>query len=838
MRALICLLLITLAVGAFAADLPLQPFSYHEGFEAGAPKVSLWASRGNAPTINFLGPTDEKAFEGKQSLKLDVTYGDSPYYYFGLPVRVPAAGKLKMSARMWVQEVKGHAGFGANVFFPPTTQSGCSTFESYNKPTGEWKLAQADLVEFGEKSAAGVISHYVAGADGKSVGVMLDRWAIFLSGGTPGAHVVVYLDDVRIEGEVPEEKAYLAQATATFDAVQAKFKQQVQAWQQQFAAAAPNVNAAEAFVADAPALVASIKKSHERAQELLGQFAKSNAASPAQVTELKGHLAVLEQGPRNLAIVKAARAAGRKFLVYPRSHAVSAVRRGGIESMLTTTADTALAISACPGEYESVSAMVYALQDVRGMSASCTGLKGKSGSIPASAIDIRLLKSWFQGASNNIGFTPQKWLIPELLLKDDKLVRVDLEKQDNYLRSTGEDGKEEYLLCSGPDSANLANVRPIDAEKLQPVDLAAGETREFWVTVHLPEKLAAGVYEGNLTLTSSAGTASLPVKLTVNPFELQPSRLIYSIYYRGVLSADGKPTIGSEGKSEQQYRAEMDDLKAHGVLYPTNYLGWDEQRLPRLLDLRKAAGMPGGPFYNLGYGVGPRPEAQLPQTQQEVMKWITFLKPYGYTDVYFYGTDEATGEALISQKATWKAVQQAGGKTFVAGYKGTFEAMGSLLNTAVLAGPPDPEEAKKWHSVGSQAFCYANPQVGVEDPTVYRRNFGLVLWKAGFDGAMDYAYQHAFHHVWNDFDDRTYRDHNFTYPTVSGVIPTIAWEGFREAVDDVRYVTTLEKAIKQAKPARAAVAKQAQAWLDALDPSSADPDETREEMVQWITKLR
>ena len=32
--------------------------------------------------------------------------------------------------------------------------------------------------------------------------------------------------------------------------------------------------------------------------------------------------------------------------------------------------------------------------------------------------------------------------------------------------------------------------------------------------------------------------------------------------------------------------------------------------------------------------------------------------------------------------------------------------------------------------------------------------------------------------------------------TVDGVIDTIAWEGYREGVDDVRYVTTLQKAIE------------------------------------------
>jgi hypothetical protein len=369
------------------------------------------------------------------------------------------------------------------------------------------------------------------------------------------------------------------------------------------------------------------------------------------------------------------------------------------------------------------------------------------------------------------------------------------------------------------------------------VDVAAGESREFWVTVHVPDNAAPGTYDGTLSFASQGGTATLPLRLTVHPFALEQPALTYSIYYRGTLSADGQPTISSEGKSEAQYRAEIADMKAHGVLYPANYQARGD-KLQRALEIRRECGMPTGAFYNLGYCVGPQTEAQLPDLRAQVSWWIETLKPYGYTTVYFYGIDEATGEALARQRAAWKATQECGGKTFVACYKATFEAMGALLNTAVLAGAPDPEEAKKYHAVGSQAFCYANPQVGVEDPAVYRRNFGLVLWKAGFDGAMDYAYQHGFNHVWNDFDDKTYRDHNFTYPTLTGVVPTLAWEGFREGVDDVRYVTTLEKAIRGAPAARRQEADAAKAWLAALDPSTADLDAARAQAAEWIGRLK
>ena len=66
---------------------------------------------------------------------------------------------------------------------------------------------------------------------------------------------------------------------------------------------------------------------------------------------------------------------------------------------------------------------------------------------------------------------------------------------------------------------------------------------------------------------------------------------------------------------------------------------------------------------------------------------------------------------------------------------------------------------------------YGNPQVGIENPEIYRKNYGFALWNAGYDGAMDFAYQYTEGtSIWNDYDapayDGTqYRDHVFAYPT-------------------------------------------------------------------------
>ncbi|MFL2869417.1 MAG: hypothetical protein ACJZ8O_01600 [Pirellulaceae bacterium] len=83
--------------------------------------------------------------------------------------------------------------------------------------------------------------------------------------------------------------------------------------------------------------------------------------------------------------------------------------------------------------------------------------------------------------------TASKRLVPELLLKDDDLVRVDSENETNSVRSTAEDGSTKYLSASGKDPKALEELRPVDAATLQPVTIPAGTMKQFWLTLHIPQ---------------------------------------------------------------------------------------------------------------------------------------------------------------------------------------------------------------------------------------------------------------------------------------------------------------------------------------------------------------
>lgn len=817
--------------------LELQPFSYREDFEEPR-EMALWATNGKEE-IGFNGVTDEKAYSGKKSYKLDVTIKDGSYHYFGIKLRAPCAGELKFSARMWVETISQGAsvGLGYNMLFPPTTHSGCSPFDTVRAQTQEWKLVTGDLVAAGEQTARGVMSSYTAGVEGKDVSPFLELWGLFIYGGD-GAHVVVYVDDVKIEGKVPDAAAFEAQGRDHFAAAKARTQKRIADWRARVTAASDELNALPQPEGFAKKILDTARKNIESATALLNETEKRGYVNPSEVMVIENSLEIATNAGPSLKALADSMKEGLPYIPYvPKAITNSRITPDSL--VIPGRIGREIAMAACPGEFESANFVLQTLAPIKGLRVEATDLTSGKGRIAKDAVNVRVVKCWYQ-AGISIGDRSHKQLTPELLLKDDALVRVDYQKQENYLRSTDAAGNATYLLCSSKDSSNLNDVQPRDADTMQPVDLDADSVRQFWITLHVPDKTPAGDYEGSIKL-SAEGTKSSEFRLKVHvyPFQLAACPLRHSIYYRGILTPDGKGSVSSEQKSDEQYAVEMRDMHEHGVDYPTVYQAYDETLVNKMLELREHAGLPKGPLYVLGQGTGSEsaPE-KLAGYTAGMQRYTNAVKPLGYNEVYFYGADEATGEALIAQKVAWKNVQDTGGKTFVACYAGTFEVMGSLLNLAIYAGAPSKEEAEKYHKVGSQIFCYANPQVGNEEPETYRRNFGLLLWKNNFDGAMDYAYQHSFHHAWNDFDDSSYRDHVFAYPTVNGVVDTVEWEGYREAVDDVRYIATLQKAIEKARKvkARSALAAEAEKWMNDIDPSG-DLDAIRKTAADWIVRL-
>jgi hypothetical protein len=846
----VLVLSVSLRVGSAETVLPLQKFSYHEDFEQQDP-VEFSASNGKYK-VNFKGLTSERSYSGKKSFKLDVSFESGGYFYWGVRFKraVPAEGRLGFSGRIFVaRESTGGAGFGVNLALPPTSHLGCAPRLGYGKQ-GEWTLITSDLAEEAKRTARGVCGKM--GLSEADEGRYLNGWYVALTNACPGARVVVYIDDLRVEGEVPAEAEYKKEIERRWALAGKKIQRTVTSWKSAIPRIEMELAALGALSEEARVQVEASRERVARVRAFIAQAEKGGPIglwetvetvlpSPDRLEAMAGSFPAMLGNFRGIQQGKIKTGDVVIHVVPP----ISGLKRLPADGLVFGAMSDTLSVVACPGEYEPASFVVSALRDIASLKVEASDLSGASGVIPCASIDISVVKCWYQAASawkDVFLFGPaahERHLVPELLLKDDSLVKVDHAKKENYLKLSYPGGRTEYVCTSNRDPKPDLFAPPVeefpvrDSPALLPVNIGKGTGKQFWITVRVPDGSRSGVYAGKITLSTSEGLIrELELTLRVLPFKLSPCPVIQCLCYRGTLDPAGRGTVSSELKSETQLRREMQNMFAHGVTNPTCYQrGLTAEGLGRYLKIREEVGMSKDALYYLGADIN-----SSPSTIRDV---VAFAKSYGIREVYFWGVEEwPSAKELLSARAACQRVHAAGGKVFGGGSKIYFEPLGDLLDFFTLGGPPDKAEAARWHSVGHKITCYCNPQVGAENPELYRRNYGLLLWLNDYDGDQNYAYQHSFGNIWNDFDFSTVRDHVFAYPTVDGVIDTIAWEGHREAVDDLRYLATLLKAIEQAKASRAKaqLATEAESWVRAMD-VGGNLDALRAKIVDWILRL-
>ena len=238
--------------------------------------------------------------------------------------------------------------------------------------------------------------------------------------------------------------------------------------------------------------------------------------------------------------------------------------------------------------------------------------------------------------------------------------------------------------------------------------------------------------------------------------------------------------------------------------------------------------------------------------------------------------DEAKDEALRGERESIQAFHSGGGKVFVACGQDFYKRVGDILNLPVLMYPaplprglrrkfrgrevllhteqfvealsprallvPDAQEIIKGvHQNGFKIFTYFDLVAGSPFPEVHRRIRGLGMWKAGLDGTMTWSYSHIAKpdpEKIIGYPAEQMMAHSYVWRGRDSVIDTLSWEGFREGVDDARYLATLLEAQKQAcaDGRHTDLVEQTRNWLDNLDVDT-DLDAMRQEMAGRIEAL-
>lgn len=529
-----------------------------------------------------------------------------------------------------------------------------------------------------------------------------------------------------------------------------------------------------------------------------------------------------------------------------------------------------LNLIAAQGEFEPVSFVAFPFVDIARLEVKATDLAGGGATIPASTVDVKTVKCWYQAGTawhSYFADPTRRELTPELLLNDDSLIKVDRKTKDNYLRVDYPAGSE-YVWVSYPKRAdpglfNHATEPVADSRKLLPVRLTAGEAKQFWITVRPPSDAAAGQYSGKIGLTADGiSVGELTLNLRVLPFQLPLPRTYYDLereFYTGIYnhcSIAGHLVLNGDDfeQAGRKLKAELENMRDHNLMHPLvrGHRGKRLDALKRQLELMKEVGLSTRPLFGGVHAFTDYGWMRAPKDKRGSEVFETFKKHVdqglavieevlGHHDVYCDGWDEPGQSTLVSQRECWDYVHSKGARIYSTGRDMHLEYAGFNEDFINYPGWPNSESARKWHALGGRITSYAGPHTGPENPDYIRRTHGMQLYKADYDGTFNYQYYEGNPNIWNDFEKTIYRSFCMVYPTKEGVIDTIAWEGFREAVDDVRYATKMRQlanaAIATGKVGPRYAGKKAIQWLANFDEKSGDLNTMRMEMINTILAL-
>ncbi len=515
-----------------------------------------------------------------------------------------------------------------------------------------------------------------------------------------------------------------------------------------------------------------------------------------------------------------------------------------------------LRVIAARDEYEPTSFLLYAFDELPAVELVVSDLQGPGGAVLSrDRLDLKVVKVWYQNGNSWYSYFSDVGLqlVPELLLKDENLIRVDTQRGANYARlHDGPDGLREVWISAPRELDRVFDhydPRFADAPTLQPVRLKAGEFKQFLLTIHIPADVPAGVYRGRIDVRDAQQELyRIPLLLRVLPFTLPLPKTRFDPDQDLLVSLmHAWPRLPVDHPA---FMPTLRNLRAHNLLHTGPGLNPDggPEEVEEMVCPMVDAGFQTRPIVSrhalpsLGaQDATPFTFDQLMRIRRAAERWREFyLRRFGHTDVYLGYGDEPTPQWVMKARRLWRVVHEQGLKVQIAGHEHLFTKAGYILDYRQAgAAPTDEEQAKHRRALGHGYISfYANQHTGVENPDFVRRQHGLLTYLAGYSAIHNYAFYYG---PWNDLALELYKPMVLAYPISHGLIDTLAWEGFREAVDDIRYATLLNQlartAIASGQLDRVYAGRKTLQWMELMDGTRSDLDAVRLEMIDRMLQL-
>ncbi len=377
--------------------------------------------------------------------------------------------------------------------------------------------------------------------------------------------------------------------------------------------------------------------------------------------------------------------------------------------------------------------------------------------------------------------------------------------------------------------ANRPMVQPVYIQQSDRVAVAADTTQQLWVTLSVPKETPAGEYCGSILLKTAETRWSMPMTLTVYPFELPDvPGIAFGMYAR--IHPDQKLL-------EQNFL----DMRRHGMttVGVCGNLGakldlrdgrvdvqfGDEDDLVRAVRAYQKAGFPEPLVWLMGSDIlrwcrrqGPLESKQFESAYRDILLAILrFAKQNDWPEIIFQPIDEPFGHSqrMPEAKRCLEIMKSIPGlRTEEDGPNGgpeLVEQVYSLCDVLVYHDGPwvtrtayDPEAwqqlLKRTRADGKTIWFYNVDLTGYH-PEAMRFGYGFGMFAGQGRGLLEWAYMFRYR---PDRPDEAYTNPKvmfFRYPTTDQNVggPSIGWEAAREGVKDYKLLCLFLETVRDAK---------------------------------------
>ena len=440
------------------------------------------------------------------------------------------------------------------------------------------------------------------------------------------------------------------------------------------------------------------------------------------------------------------------------------------------------------------------------------------------SITPRIVTSWYQSGSTTKKYKAGGVITYELLLSDDRTFLMN----GSWIES--ENGGWIYNAPDVDITNTLLTV-------LTPIN------KRILFRIETSLDLVPGNYIAKILIKDvhnhSARPLAIPVKISVKPFKLiddnliQQKRILFTAFsindhiQRSGSYVNTMRLPGDTAEKEQLLIKYFKDIKRHGFNGVT-IRDWEGDSLERTLKILSNIGFK----YVVLHATTPVNRKYKADPNPILGTGVRELFSKYNLQLYFYGHDEIGGNKLLDKQLRLnQMIHNIGGKSVNAVFWNDLAraniqigsdtskcfdmvaySMGSNGHKKMFDSLPLKPRSSSCDRKGVDYLTYWHPHV--ENPVINRLFMGFWLWASGFDGIIPHGYYFPSHiekilskkdkqrgvsNATSPYNDWSYwlpgevlRHHNSVYPSSSGPVGTLQWEGILSGYIDLKYVLSLE----------------------------------------------